>query len=191
MSELSHLKSQLAQQEVRMKNNVASSNRRLSRSLLYADGKMFSQEAVEVKLENQGAPQIKAEVEKPDVSEEGQGDKSRGKRRGKGRRKAVKSTETSQSESGGKADDQGERAEKNAKEASKTRSRAAAGKPPGPVKASGGPQNKVGGETNSQEAERRPERARTSASRPANQSAATEEAPNSGLRRSKRIASRK
>lgn len=141
---------------------------------------MFPQEAnkaAEIKLENQEAPQIKAE--KLDASEEVQHDQSQGKRRGKERRKAVKSTETLQSKP---ADERG--ANKNAKETSKTRSgAAAAGKPTGPVKASRGPQKKVGGETNSRETEeaarerrRPPERA---------------QAPNSGLRRSKRIASRR
>lgn len=140
---------------------------------------MFPQEAnkaVEIKLENQEAPQIKAE--KLDASEEVQDAKSQGKRRGKEIRKAVKSTETFQSKP---ADDQGERANKSAKETSKTRSRAAAeGKPTGPVKASREPQKKVGGETNSQKP---PERAQTLT--------AGEEAPESGLRRSKRIASRR
>lgn len=228
MSKLSDLKSELAQQEVRInfwssnlgKNNVASSNTRLFRNLLFAKGKFFSQEANKAleMIKNQEAQKIKVEAEKLDTSEEVQDDKSQVKRRGKERKKAVKSTEklqgtTNQSKStrsrlaDGKADSQtslqDERA--NTKETLKTKpkSRAAAVKPTESVKTTRGPQKKVERESNPHESEqagrerRKPaERAQTSAPRPKKQSQVKtadggEEAPNCGLRRSKRIASRR
>lgn len=208
------------------KNNVASSNRRVFRNLLFAKGKMFSQEANKAleMIKNQEAQKIKVEAEKLDISEEVQDEKGQVKRRGKERKKAVKSTEklqgtTNQSKStrsrlaDGKADSQtslqDEHANTNTKETSKTKpkSRAAAGKPTVSVKTTRGPQKKIERDSNPHESEQAgrerrkpPERAQTSAPRPKRQSQVKtgqktadggEEAPNCGLRRSKRIASRR
>ncbi|XP_044044509.1 uncharacterized protein si:dkeyp-34c12.1 [Siniperca chuatsi] len=216
MSQLSDLKSELAQQEEAIK-------------------------ALEMQINSQEAPEIQVKAEEADTSEELQATKSMVKRRGKERKKAVKSTEklqdtTNQSKStkskhtDNKTDSQttvkDEHANKNTSETltTKQKSRAAAERLTKSVKAAKEPQKKVEEQqSNPQKSvlaargrRKPPATTQTVASQLKNQSKvktgeaqstsqqaapsrsrqkaaddAVEEAPNAGLRRSKRIASRR
>lgn len=194
---------------------------------------MFSQEsykAREMQIKNQEAPKLKVEAETVDMSEELQDTKSQVKRRGKERKKVVKSTEklhdaTNQSKStrsrlaDSKADNQtgvkDDHANKNTGETLKTKpdknkSGAAGEKPTKSVESARGPQQKESNPHESEQAltkrRRPPGRAQATDSQLKNQCEAEtgealsrnrleaadagEVAPNVGLRRSKRIASR-
>ncbi|XP_073318276.1 uncharacterized protein [Pagrus major] len=196
MSQLSDLKSELAQQEDACKS-------------------------LEMQINTQEAPEIKVEAEEAETSEE-QAAKGRVQRRGKERKKAVRFPEklhdtTNQTKSTRSKPTDGETGvkEDDASETVKTKQKsgAAAEKQTKSVKAARGPQKKVEEtQSNPQESEqtvrgrRKPPRAlQTTASQPKNQSkvkmeeaassrsrqkAAVEEAQSAGLRRSKRIASR-
>lgn len=170
---------------------------------------MVSQEAykaLEMQINTQEAPEIKVVAEGTDTSEEPQATKSQVKRRGKERKKVVKSTEklqdtTNQSKStkskhtDGKTDNQTSVKGDHTSEALKTKQKsgAAAGKPTKSVKAARGPQKKVEETQESVQAVRGrrkpPGSAPTAASQPNNQSKAkTEEAQQAAPSRSRQKA---